>query len=202
MIVVGVAGQTGCGKSRVARVFAELGATVLSGDEIGREVVEGDSRVVKRLSDVFGDSILDSKGRLRRKRLAQVAFADPEKTDQLNRIVHPALLKKLRRLIREYRRLPGPGVVIVDAALIFDWGLQEELDLVILVDSRCEDQIRRLREQGLTREESLQRIKRQMPKHRQRRLADMVIRNDGTLSDLKRKALRAYKKLLNLVDKQ
>jgi dephospho-CoA kinase len=201
MIVVGLAGQIASGKSEVARVFAAQGALMLSGDEIGKEVVESNPVVLRRLVKEFGRGIVTSTGRLRRKELARRAFADSEATDRLNRIVHPYLLRELRHRIGQHRKKQDVQILVVDAALILDWDLESELDFLIVVESRIENQLRRLARLGYSRAEALDRIHRQLPKYQQRRLADQVIHNDESKDCLRRKALCAYKKLLNLVDK-
>lgn len=202
MIVVGLAGQIASGKSQVASVFSERGATIISGDEIGKQVVEDNPQILHRLQREFGPDITTASGKLRRKKLAKIVFADPEKMGALNRIVHPHLLRELRRRIREFRRNRATDIVVIDAALIFDWRLEKELDFVIVVESKQGLQMARLSKLGMSEKEACQRMRRQMPKYRQRQLADMVIRNNGALSQLRAKALRAYKKLLNLVDKR
>lgn len=202
MIVVGLAGQIASGKSDVARVFAAQGALILSGDDIGKQVVESDPALLRRLAKEFGQGIVTSNGRLRRKELARKAFANPEATGLLNRIVHPYLLRELRRRISEHRKKQDVQVLVVDAALILDWNLNSDLDFLIVVESRIDSQLRRLARLGYSREEALDRIHRQLPKYRQRSMADLVIHNDESKNCLRRKALRAYKKLLNLVDKQ
>jgi dephospho-CoA kinase len=198
VIVVGLAGQIACGKTEVARLFAEQGAAVISGDRLGREVVEANPLVRRRLAAEFGRAILTSNGRLRRRQLARLAFADPEKRAKLNQIVHPYLLRELRRRLRQQR---GGEMLVVDAALIPEWDLQRELDVLIVVESTRKRQLARLQLRGLSRRESLDIIRRQVPKRQQRRLADVVLVNNGTLAELRRKALRVYKNLLKWVDK-
>ena len=202
MILVGLAGQIASGKSLVAAAFSQQGARIISGDQIGKDVVEGNPQVLGRLQREFGPEIITPSGKLRRKKLARIVFADPAKMRTLNRIVHPHLLKEIRRRVRQYRRRGDVDIVVVDAALVFDWGLEKELDFVIVVESTQKLQIERLGKLGMSETEARERIRSQIPRYRQRKKADMVIRNNGTLSELRKKALRTYKKLLNLVDKR
>jgi dephospho-CoA kinase len=202
MKVVGLAGQIASGKSTVAEVFSDLGAAVVSGDELGKEVVEKDRDILNELVSVFGDRILTPRGRLRRRELGRLVFADPERLAQLNRIVHPPLLRKLRSIIARYRLKPWAPMLLVDAALILDWELDDEFDAIVVVESRVADQVARLVAGGATTGEARYRIARQLPKQEQRRRADLVIRNYGSLEKLRKRAVLAYKKLSKPVDKR
>lgn len=201
-MIVGLAGQIASGKSVVAEEWSRLGAAVVSGDEIGKQVVERNEALRRKLAREFGSQILTAKGELRRRVLGRIVFGAPEKMAKLNSLVHPALLRELEKLMSRFRRKPWASVLVIDAALIFDWGLHEELDAVVVVESSIAAQIRRLRKLGFTDEDAHNRIKRQLPKSRQRELADFVLDNRQTLSELREKARRLYKKLLKSVDIQ
>ncbi len=201
-MVIGLAGQIASGKSVVAAEWQKLGAQIVSGDQLGREVVDQNASVRRRLARVFGSQILTPGGRLRRQKLGELVFADPAKTEALNQIVHPPLLSRLRKQITAYRRKPTAPLLVIDAALIFGWQLQEELDIVIVVESRIVDQVRRLKRLGLSEVAARDRIRRQLSKSRQRALADFVILNHGSIVALRKQARQLLKKLLNSVDKR
>ena len=101
MVTVGIYGRIGSGKSEVAKVFAEHGAAVISADQIGREVVDQNQSVLEALVDAFGEGIVDSNGRLKRRDLGRIAFSSAENRAKLDSIVHPPLLDKLRAKINE-----------------------------------------------------------------------------------------------------
>jgi len=193
---VGLTGQIACGKSSVARELQNLGATVINADDIGREIVERDRRVLQKLKAAFGEDILQANGRLDRRKLGARAFASEETTNQLNRIVHPALLAQLRKRIAEHRRSGKTKLLVVDAALIYNWNLERELDVVIVVDSTRSNQLARLKKQGIGRREALHRMKRQIPKYQLRRRADAVVHNNGTPEQLVHKTWRLYARLV------
>jgi dephospho-CoA kinase len=134
MKIIGITGGIGSGKTEVAKIFKKLGAKIISGDEIGKEVVEKNRPVLKKLVRIFGEGILNGNRKLNRRKLGKIVFSSIENRDKLNKIVHPYLLSNLRKQIREHRK-KDPGIVIVDAALIVEWGLQKELDYLILVES-------------------------------------------------------------------
>jgi len=201
MILIGITGGIACGKTEVSKVFRKKGAVVLSGDRIGKEVVEKNREILKELVRTFGHEILNKKGGLNRRRLGKIAFASQKPKEKLNRIVHPYLLKKLREKIEGLGKKHYGGMVVIDAALIVEWGLQRKLDYLIFVQSKREDRIRRLREQkGYSRKEAEERIKSQLPETTKRKLADFIIKNDKGLDELQERANRVWKKIVSKCD--
>jgi dephospho-CoA kinase len=197
MILIGITGGIACGKTEVAKVFQKKGAIILSGDQIGKEVVEKNKNVLGELTRTFGRDILNDNGTINRRKLGEIAFAGRESKEKLNQIVHPHLLKELKKRITGLRRDRRDAVVVVDAALIVEWGLEEELDHLIFVESRREDKIKRLRkEKGYSRREALDRIKSQLPESSKKERADVVIKNDGGLAELRKRADAVWKKIL------
>lgn len=196
MYTVGLTGQIACGKSTVARELEKLGAVVINADDLGREVVETNPIVLKRLVSAFGAENVFTNRKLNRKKLAAIAFASDENTAKLNAIVHPELLKLLRKEIARHSRVRRKRLLVVDAALLFDWKLDRELDVVIVVDSTLKNQLARLHRKGRDRRDALLRIKRQAPKSRLRKLADAVIHNNGTYDQLVQKTWRLYARLV------
>ena len=193
MRIIGITGGIGSGKTEVAKIFKKLGSKILSGDEIGKEVVEKNSSVLKKLVKSFGDEILNRDKNLNRRKLGKIAFSTVENRDKLNKIVHPYLLSNLMKKIKEYRK-KGSGIVVVDAALIIEWGLQKELDYLILVESALKNRIKRLKENlGYSQKEALSRSKMQLRDKTRRKYADYIIKNDKNLTELKRKTVSLWK---------
>ena len=199
MLLIGVTGGIACGKTEVCRVFQKKGAIILSGDEIGKEVVEKNKKVLKELVKTFGKEILNKNLSLNRRKLGKLAFISKQSKDKLNKIIHPYLLRELRKRIQNLRRKEYKDIVVVDAALIVEWGLQDELDYLIFVQSKREDKIKRLQKQkDYSRKEATFRIKSQLPEITKKRLADFVIINDGGLNKLRKKAERIFNRLIKL----
>jgi dephospho-CoA kinase len=118
--------------------------------------------------------------------LGEIAFASEESRDKLNRIIHPHLLKELRRRTQNIQEENPQAVVVIDAALIVEWGLEKELDHLIFVESKEENKIKRLqKEKGYSKKEALDRIKSQLPEKVKEKKADVVIRNDEGLAELR-----------------
>ena len=191
-VVIGIAGGIATGKTEVAKVFAEKGAVIISGDELGKDVVEEKPVVLGELVRAFSTEILDQNGALDRSKLAQLAFKDTPSRKKLNGIVHPHLLAELRERLTQLRKQGKQQLVVVDAALIPDWGIKGWLDYLVIVDSSYENQLQRLRERNLSDEEAKDRIASQLPSGQKREFADHLIENDGSLEELREEAQRLY----------
>jgi dephospho-CoA kinase len=193
MLLIGITGGIASGKTEVAKVFRKKGAVVLSGDEIGKEVVESKKSVQKELVKTFGREILKKDGTLDRRKLGKLAFQSNKAKDKLNRIVHPHLLRELRGKIRNLRAQGKHSVVVVDAALIVEWGLEKELDHLVFVQSNRENKIRRLQNgKAYSKKEALDRIRSQLPEAIKKGRADFVIKNDKGLAELRKEAKKTW----------
>lgn len=199
MLVVGLTGGTASGKTEVAKVLRKRGAIVVSGDQIGKEVVEKNPQVLKKLVKAFGKEILQSNRKLNRKKLGRIAFASEKNQKRLNLIVHPYLLKELRSRIVEAKKIEtDKKFLVVDAALITEWRLEKELDVTVLVASPAKVRLKRLLQQGLSKKEAQNRIARQLSDRERRKSCDFVIENDSSLKKLTRKAFNLYHILMVL----
>jgi len=197
MLLIGITGGIASGKTEVAKVFQKKGAIVLSGDEIGKDVVEKNPALLKKLIKTFGKEILDSKKRLKRKKLGEIAFSSYPLTKKLNEIVHPYLLKNLKLKINNLKRKKHKGVVVIDAALIVEWGLEKDLDYLIFVDCPEKERIKRLiQKKTYTEKEAEQRIKAQLPEAEKRKRADFIINNKEGLKELRKKANSLWKNII------
>ncbi|EQB63294.1 MAG: hypothetical protein RBG1_1C00001G0873 [candidate division Zixibacteria bacterium RBG-1] len=197
-MIVGITGGIASGKTEVAKVFQKNGALVISGDVIGKEVVEKNTAVLKKLVQTFAKEILNSKGKLNRKKLGAIAFASEKNKQKLNQIVHPYLLRELRHRITKFRKArKSRKILVVDAALIVEWKLYKELDKLILVTSPAEKRLQRLKNLGFSQKEAQDRIGRQVTDSRRRRYSDFIISNDGSLKQLKDKAQVLWREVVS-----
>lgn len=192
-MIVGLTGQIGSGKSCAALVLKRLGATVIDADQIGRQVVDESVTLRKQLVRAFGRDILTPSGRLRRKRLAELAFATPESHLLLNRLVHPHLLKELRRQVRIANKTAAP--VVIDAALLLDWGMDREVDRVLVIHAGRDKRHARMQARGFSRADTRARESRQPSYADFCAIADRVIMNSGAPADLERKVHAYYRSL-------
>jgi dephospho-CoA kinase len=187
MPIIGLTGAPGAGKSLAAKYLEKRGATILSGDEVGREVVGRIRLVLDRLVKAFGESILKKDGSLDRRLLGRMAFGDPAAREKLNRIVHPHLLRILKTRIKQTRSRSPRKLLVVDAALIFEWGVADWFDYILVITARRDIRIKRMLDSGLSKKEAVDRISSQLPQRTKAALADYVIENNAGRPILKKK---------------
>jgi dephospho-CoA kinase len=179
MQVYGLTGGIASGKSTVSRMLRELGVTLIDADALAREVVEPGQPGLAELASRFPFA-LTPDGRLDRARLAEHVFARPSEREALNALLHPLIAAAFEKR-RSQAEAQGVPFVVYDAALLFENGLHEQLDGVILVTLPPELQRARLMARdGLTLEQARQRLSAQWPLERKRPLARWVVDNSGT----------------------
>lgn len=180
---IGVTGQIGSGKTTAAETLAYFGAVVIDADRIGHEVVDKSIPLRKRLANQFGSEILTPSGKISRKKLARLAFANEAAKRRLNRLVHPFLLKELRRQMKELAK--RHDVVVIDAALLLDWELDRQMDLVLVVHTSDKKRLKRMIARGFSKEDVLERQRVQLPFAEFQNRADIVLLNNNTVLRLK-----------------
>jgi dephospho-CoA kinase len=186
MIRIGLTGNIASGKSEVARMLADRGATIIDADELAREAVEPETQALKDIIKRWGKDVLNQDGGLDRAALRQIVFADQNELDALNRIVHPGVTRLRDREIARARERGDPIVVCV-IPLLFERNIVEEFDAIILVDAPRPVRLERLvATRGLEETEAMNMIASQMPAELKRARADFVIENDGSLDKLER----------------
>lgn len=196
MILVGLTGGIGSGKSTVSALLAERGAVIIDADAITREVQLPGSPVVKELADRFGAEILAADGSLERQALANIVFTDPEALKALNAIVHPAVGREMNRRLIEQRTTNH--VVILDIPLLTE-NPREGLQGRIVVDVPVETQVRRLvAHRGFDEADARARIARQATREDRLAGADFVVDNSGTPDDLSPQIDRLWEWLTGL----
>ena len=200
MIIAGVTGTIGTGKSTVAHMFEELGAFVIDHDRISREVVEPDKPAWQAIVDSFGWEVLNEDRSINRQALANIVFKDKSKLQILNSIVHPAVLNEDQRLVEERRRVVPGGLIIKDVPLLLEAGPEIAhllADKIIVVFASPEVQIKRLIARGVAEEDARNRIKTQLPVSDKTKYADFVVNNDGTLEETRLQVKDIYARLMS-----
>jgi len=187
VLLVGLTGGIGSGKTEVSRRLADLGAIVVDADVIAREVVEPGTPGLDQVVARFGPDVLDREGRLDRDRLAALVFADPSARSRLNAIVHPLVRARTAELVVAAATADPHAVVVNDVPLLFETGLagSGQYDVIVVVAAEPETQLRRLVDQrGMAPADAEARIAAQAPLADKLAVADYVIRNDGDLAGL------------------
>jgi dephospho-CoA kinase len=216
MLRIGLTGGLGSGKTTAARIFHQLGAHVLSADEIGREIMQPGHRVFDQIVGSFGPRVLREDGQLDRPAIARRVFGDKAALQQLNCIVHPAVIVEQDRQIELIEEMEPEAVVIVESALIFEVerdntapGWTDRFDKLILVtapeDVKMERYLARLEEAAgaaLTdeqREKAIadagRRMAAQIPDADKVPRCDFVIHNTGTRAELEQQVAAVYAEL-------
>lgn len=180
MLIVGLTGNIAAGKSAVAARLAAHGAPIVDADLLAREAVAPGGPALAAIAARFGASMLAADGTLDRAALRQLVFRDAAAREALNAIVHPEV-SRLRDAAVARLRAAGATLVVCDIPLLFETGLDREMDRIVLVDAPVDVRRDRLmRDRGLSAADADAMIAAQMPAERKRPLAHYVIENDGS----------------------
>jgi len=186
MIRIGLTGNIASGKSEIAKMLADRGATVIDADLLAREAVQPETQALKDIVKRWGKDVLKKDGSLDRAALRQIVFADQSELDALNRIVHPGVTRLRDREIALARERGDPIVVCV-IPLLFERNIVDEFDAIVLVDAPRPLRLERLvATRGMEATDAMNMIASQMPAELKRARADYVIENNGSLQDLER----------------
>jgi dephospho-CoA kinase len=193
--VIGLTGGIGSGKSTVARRLAELGATVIDADRVGHDVLEPGAEAYDEIVRAFGPEILDVDGRIVRKKLGALVFADPEKLRALNAISHPRMAFRMARQIERLRAVdPPPKAIVLDAAILFQAGWERLCDRVWTVSAADGTAVARIAARdGLPPEQVRARLAAQWSNAEREARADVTLRNEGGLNELIAEVERLWK---------
>jgi len=199
MLRVGLTGSIGVGKSFVTSVFAELGSHVLDADQTAREVVASGTPGLSAVIAAFGTDVLSSDGSLDRGRLGSLVFADEQKRQLLNAILHPFIMAKQDEIMRQWEIEDPQGVGVIDAALMIESGGYRRLDKLVVVHCRPEIQLERLMTRnGLTLDEAKQRVKTQLSQEEKKKFADYLIDTSDGFDETRRRTMEVYEAFLKL----
>lgn len=202
LLIIGLTGTFGSGKSTIARMFEECGAAVIDADAIAHEVVKPGMPALREIQDVFGPSYLLPNGNLDRKKMAALVFTAPDQKEKLESIIHPRVLEETERQIEHYRalhqRTGQPRAVVLNIPLLFEKGLQRMTDKTVVVVIEEAQRFRRARERdGIGEQEVVRRLAAQWPQRRKISLADYVIENSGSPEAARQQVVKIFNHGLN-----
>lgn len=190
--VIGLTGNIATGKSTVAEMLAELGAEVIDADGLVHSMQGPDSPLAGPLSAAFGPQVVNPDGSINRPALGLVVFSDPAKLEELERLIHPAVVERMRLATEE----PGPPVLVLDAIKLFEAGIADFCDVVWVTDADRETQLARIMSRNnVKRAEAERRIDAQPPQSEKVARADVVIDNAGSLDATRVHVLAAWERL-------
>jgi len=196
MLKIGLTGSIAVGKSFVCDVLRKLGCHVLDADQTARDVVKKGTLGLQLITEHFGKGFLQPNGELDRTRLGAIIFADREKRQLLNSIVHPLVHQAQDAWMRALQETDPSGIAIIDAALLIESNGHRRFDKLIVVWCEPEIQVERLMlRNNFTREQARQRIEAQMPQEEKKQFADYLIDTSNGFEDTRRQTLEVYDRL-------
>ncbi|MGD0403641.1 MAG: dephospho-CoA kinase [Candidatus Acidiferrales bacterium] len=195
MLKVGLTGGIATGKTTVASMLRDRDVPVLNADTLGHELLEPGQAAYDEIVAVFDEDILDADGKVNRAKLGGVIFADAQKRERLNQILHPKILEIVQKWFAALDAPDGPPFAAVEAALIYEARYNRKLDKIIVCWCRPEQQLERLTLRGLSVEEAQRRIAAQMPLDQKRKLADEPIDCSGSIEETQRQVDQIVEKL-------
>ncbi|HEX9693933.1 MAG TPA: dephospho-CoA kinase [Actinomycetota bacterium] len=194
MLLVGLTGGIGTGKSTVARMLEKRGAVVFDADVLARQAVAPGTPGFEEVVERFGPNVLAPGGGLDREALASIVFSDPAARSDLEGIVHPEVRRMFAEGCEEYR--DSDRVVVFSAPLLVETGMHTAFDLLIVVSAPVATQIERLmRGRGMAERDVQARIAAQLPLEAKAEVADVLVDNEGTLEDLEGEVERVWRDL-------
>jgi dephospho-CoA kinase len=202
MLRVGLTGSIAVGKSFVTSILSGLGCRTLDADETAREVVLPGSPGLAAVATEFGPDVLNPDGTLNRQQLGGIIFADEEKRQNLNHILHPFIIARQDEIMRGWEQEDPNGIGIIDAALMIESGGYRRFDKLIVVHCRPEVQLERLMlRSGLARDEAQARIDSQMPQAEKQKYADYLIDTSDGFEATQKRTQKVYNDLRRLANK-
>ena len=197
MLKIGITGGLGSGKSAASAVMAKLGSYIFDADAEAKIILKSNKKVQEDIIDEFGSDVLNKSGVIERKKLARVAFQDEDHSIFLNAIIHPYIFKEMDVRYDKIAVENKYKNFVVDGALIFESGMNQHLDYIILIASLLKFRLGRALKRGnLTRDDILRRIDLQWTDEQKSEMSDYVIHNNGTETELEKAITKFYEQEL------
>lgn len=194
MLLVGLTGGIGSGKTTVAKMFGHLGAVVFDADKLAREVVELGTRGYVAVVELFGSDVLFPGGEIDRAALAKRVFSNDLERKELEAVLHPEIFRTLRKRLEPFRKTDR--IVIFDAALLIESGFDERCDMVISVEAPEELRVKRVVDEGERSEADVRaRVAAQVSEEVKASRSDAIILNSGTLDELRQQVEQIWVEL-------
>lgn len=187
MLVIGLTGNIGCGKSSLSNILKNNSLDIIDADIISRDIMN-DKDLLNKIFETFGNDIKSEDGTLNRKELGKIVFNDDEKLIILNNITHPAIKNEIKKRIKEIED-NNRNIVVVDAALLIEGNFLDLVDRLVVISCDLDIQLNRIiKRDNITKEEAISRIKSQMDQNEKIKYGDYIIDNSKDLDELNYKA--------------
>lgn len=193
MLVVGLTGNYGMGKSTVLPIFQKLGALTLDTDVIIKSLLTEED-VLEKIRGLLGDEVFYRNGSLNKRKVARMVFKDDALRRSLEDILHPLVFERINLFIR--KKAGKTGILVIEVPLLFERGYENRFNRTITVYSREDKALSRLEKQGIKRQETLQRLKSQLPIEEKIRRSDFIIDNNRSIKETSRQVKAIYQELL------
>ena len=194
-MVIGLTGGIACGKTTVAKIFQNLGATIIDLDSLGHQLLKNDPLVYEKLLYSFGCGILNEKGEIDRTKLGRLVFDNPDYLNVLNSIVHPTIIQLTAEKINQEIAKDKFRIVVLDVVLLIECNMTGMVDSVVLVQADEKIQLQRLIKRGLSEDDARKRIRSQMPFKEKQHFADYIIYTNKSLDDTIKQAEQVWASL-------
>jgi dephospho-CoA kinase len=196
--VIGLTGGIGAGKSTVTQMLEELGAAVIDADKVGHQIYLPDLPAWREIVAAFGQEVLNADRSINRQALGKIVFADPEALRTLNRIVHPKMFDRMAELVAELRVRGGMKAIVVEAAVLIEANWMPLVDQVwVVVASEAVVVDRLAQQRNLSPDQVRTRIAAQLSNDERLKHAHVVIRNDGSLEEVRTAVQQAWDRLFS-----
>lgn len=185
MIVIGLTGGIGTGKSTVSDYLRKKGCIILDADDISRKMTEAGMPALSIIKNVFGDEVINSDGSLNRHKLGDIVFNNRDKLQKLQQIITTEVVDNINRNLSQLQSEHCDKIVVIDAPLLFECGMENIADENWLVITEMSVRIKRVKERdNLSEEQIIARINNQMSQEDKEKLSDYVLDNSGSLQQL------------------
>lgn len=196
MIVIGITGGFATGKTTVANFFSQLGAKIIDADKIAHNIIRRNSPAWREIVLNFGKAVLSKNKSIDRRKLASLVFGDKKALRKLCRITHPSIIDKIKKELSEIEKVNPQRVVVIDAPLLIEAGLNKIVDCLVVVDAiPAKQRQRTIAKRKLSRGEVNRRIKSQLPLEKKKKIADYVINNNDTLLKTKKQTEKIWRRI-------
>jgi len=192
MLLIGLTGNYGMGKSTVLSMFEKLGAAILDTDKIIESLLT-DKDVLEKIRGLLDDKVFDENGSLNKKKLADLIFKNNKLRYLLENILHPLVFERIEFFLDKINK--KDKIILIAVPLLYERGYEERFDGIITVYTQEETALNRLEKEGITREKAVLRLKAQLPIEEKTKRSDFVIDNNGTIEETMSQVKTIYKKL-------